>query len=208
MALFHWDGLVLHMANYHGILATGQALKNLLVAALPLPDLDGAEIALYRPEDFDMPMAFGISIHLYRVTNTAGIISRPFRVAPGGRRYLPSLLLDLHYLVTPWAPTAEKQYAVLGWAMRALDDSPGLNSGLLNYGLPSDDTFSTGEAVQIMLEPLSMADLGYIWESFKPNVQVSVAYVARMVALDSEVSVVDGRLVQTRAFDMGEAVAQ
>lgn len=195
------------MATYHGILATGQALKALLESSLPSPELDGAVVSLYRPEDFDEPMKFGISIHLYRVTNTAGIVSRPYRVAPDGRRFLPSLLLDLHYLLTPWAPTAETQYALLGWAMRVLDDAPGLNAGLLNQGLATEDTFPPAEAVQVMIEPLSMADLGNIWESFKPNVQLSVGYIARMVALDSQVYVAGGRLVQTRAFDVGELVS-
>jgi hypothetical protein len=185
-----------------------QALKGLLEAALVTPEFTGAEVAIYRPEDFDTPMAFGISIHLYRVTNTAGIINRPSRVTPDGRRHFPSLLLDLHYLITPWAPTAEKQHALLGWAMRVMDDCPTVSSGVLNLPLSTEGTFGPAEAVQVIFEPLALIDFSYIWESFKPNVQLSVGYIARMVALDSLVSVVDGALVQTRSFSVGEAIAQ
>ena len=40
--------------------------------------------------------------------------------APGN----PALPLELHYLLTTWAETAQKQQRLLGWCMTALGESP------------------------------------------------------------------------------------
>ena len=162
-----------------------------------------ADVEIYRPEDFDKPMAEGVSIHLYRVTRTGGAVNPVSRCDSNGQRFNPSLLLDLHYLITPWAATAETQHSILGKAIRLLEDASTLNSGLLNHTFPA---FSDDESVQLIGEPLSLADIGSIWESFKPNVQLSVGYVAQMVAIDSDIEQRESPIVQTRMFDYAASV--
>src|SRR6266571_2671364 len=55
---------------------------------------------------------------------------------------------------------------------------------------------------------LTLEDIVNIWDAFKPNLQISVAYVARMVLIDSTVTLPDSAPVQTRVFDFGkEAVS-
>ena len=44
-----------------------------------------------------------------------------------------------------------------------------------------------------------------LWEGFKPNVQLSVAYVVRQVNIDSELVQTGAPGVQTRSFDFGFA---
>jgi hypothetical protein len=51
-------------------------------------------------------------------------------------------------------------------------------------------------------DPLSLQDLQLLWDVLKPNVPLIVGYVARMVPIDSEISVVEGPAVQTRTFAM------
>ena len=51
---------------------------------------------------------------------------------------------------------------------------------------------------------LSLQDLTNLWEALKPTLSLTVAYVARMVALDSDVEMAGAPLVQSRGFDAGK----
>jgi hypothetical protein len=130
----------------------------------------------------------------------------PFTIGPSGRPFRPPLPVDLFYLMTPWAKTAEMQHLLLGWAMRAIEDSPSLPPALLNAHFPDVRPFRNDETVDLIHDPLSMQDINNIWEILgKHNVQVSATYVARVIPIDSRVEVgVDAGPVQTRVFDAGQ----
>ncbi len=198
------------MATYHAIAATGEAIIGLLEASCPKPEFANARFTLYRSTDFQNPMDEGISLYLYRVAVNATRRNLPPRIAPDGKRYRSSLPVDLHYLLTPWAKTAARQQRLLGWSMRVLEDTSILPTGLLNHYVPETETFQPNETVELVFEPLSLQEIVNIWDVFKPNLQLSVAYVARMITIDSniELSVSDGQLVQTRAYSFGKGLAQ
>jgi Pvc16 N-terminal domain len=189
------------MATYHAIAATGEAIIALLRAACPKPEFANAQFVLYQASDFQNPMDEGISLYLYRISVNTTIRNRRPRLGPDGRRYPPSFPVDLHYLLTPWAKTAGRQQRLLGWAVRALEDTPILPRGLLNHG-PDSETFLPNETVELVCDILSLQDIVNIWDAFKPNLQVSMPYVARMIAIDSTVELSEAPFVQTRAFGL------
>src|SRR5262249_5323752 len=140
------------MATYHAIAAVGQAIRRLLEAACPRGEFPAAQFLLIQTGDFQaMAIKEGVSLFLYRVAVNGTLRNRPARVAPDGRRYRPSLPLDLYYLLAPWAETAVKQQRLLGWAMRALEDTAILPAGPLNHPGPDRDTFGPPDAA----EPIS-----------------------------------------------------
>lgn len=190
------------MADYHAITATGQAILNLLENACPRDDFEKAEFKLYKAENFKKPMAEGVSLYLYRV-GTSSRRNLPPRRDELGNLYRPPLPLDLYYLLTAWAESAEKQQFLLGWTMSELHDNPILPASLLNhcFKLPSGEVFCEDEDVALTFDPLSLQDLANLWEPLKPNLQASAAYVARMVAIDSRVVVRQYEPIQTRQFD-------
>jgi Pvc16 N-terminal domain len=189
------------MATYHAIAATGEAILGLLEAARPQPEFANAQFALYQSTNFQNPMEEGISLYLYRVATNTTRRNLPPSIGPDGRRYRPPLPLDLHYLLTPWARTAAKQQRLLGWSMRALEDTPILPVGLLNHYGTEPETFFPHETVELVCEPLSLQEIVNIWDAFKPNLQLSAAYVARMVAIDTAVEISERSPAQTRVFD-------
>jgi Pvc16 N-terminal domain len=189
------------MASDHAISTISLALRGLLLAARPTTgELKDANVLLYLAGNFKEPMLLGVSIFLYRVTVSTVRRNLPPKIGVDGKKYRPPLPLDLHYMLTPWAKTAETQQLLLAWAMRALDDTPTLSSGYLNNFDPDDEPFGPDETVDIVFDPTSIQDMLNIWEVGKPNVQVSVNYVARVVPIDSRVLMPDpgGRPVQTR----------
>jgi len=196
------------LATYYAIAATGQAILGLLADACPKPEFAGARFEPYQASDLQKPaMEEGLSLYLYRVAINGSIRNPPPRLGPDGRRYRPSLLIDLHYLLTAWAKTAARQQRLLGWAMRTLEDTPILPQGLLNHYTPEREVFRPNETVEVIFEPVSLQDMINIWEVAKNNQQPSATYLARAIALESELDLSELPLVQTRVFDYGKVPA-
>ena len=189
------------MATYHAVSAVGEAILGLLEEGRPRDDFPNADFRLYQAQSFQSPMSEGVSLYLYRVVVNRARRVFPTQLAPDGTRRRPPLPLDLYYMLTPWAASAAKQHLLLGYCMRALEDTPVLPAGLLRRYAPH--SFSSDEGVEITAEPLSIQDLTNLWDMAKQNIQISVAYVARVVSIDSAITEPAGTLVQTRTFDAG-----
>jgi uncharacterized protein DUF4255 len=190
------------LATYHAIAATGQAILALLSDACPRDEFPDARFDLYQTSSFQKPMDEGVSLYLYQVSLSASRRNVLPGRTPDGRRLRPALPVDLHYLLSAWSKSAARQQRLLGWCMRTIDDTTILPSGLLNHAGPERDVFGPTETVELICEPHSLQDLVNIQDPLKPNVPLSVGYVARMVALESTVELVEGPPVQTRAFDV------
>jgi hypothetical protein len=196
------------LASYHAIAAVGQSIIGLLRAARPPDEFSNADFRLFQARDFEKGLDEGVSLYLYRVIISQARRRLPARQTPTGKMLRPPLPLDLYFILTPWARTPEMQHVLLGWSMRIIEDTPTLPTGLLNSQSP--DTFREDEAVEIVHDALSVQDLTNIWtniwEAAKPNVQVSAAYLARVIAIDSLIETgEDAGPVQTREFVEGKA---
>jgi hypothetical protein len=191
------------VATHQAIAATGQAILGLLADSCPKPEFDGARFELYQPSNFQKPMPEGISLFLYRVAVNLAQRNQATRPRADGWRPRRPLPLDLYYLMTPWSPTAERQQRLLGWAMRTLEDHPILPSGHLNHYAPEANVFQPAETVELFYEPISLQDMVTIWDVFKPNQQLSITYVVRMVSIESTQGTREGEPVQTRVIEVG-----
>jgi len=196
------------VAAPYAVAAVGKAILALLAASRPTPEFASAEFELYQGRNFAAPMEEGISLYLHRITPGSNTRNLPPRQTIDGRRFRPSVQVDLHYLLMPWARDAFKQHRLLGWAMRVLEDTRVLHASLLNQHGPELDLFAENECVDVIMETLPIQDIGSILEVAKPNIQVAVPYVVRMVTLDSDIELVESDLVQTREFGMGKAVSR
>jgi hypothetical protein len=155
------------------------------------------EFRVYSASNFRQHMTAGVSLFLYRI-----FIDGAHR-NPGGRRLADGsradaqLPLDLHFLLTTWGKDASTQYAIAGWMMRVLDDTPVLPAGLLNRRTPA--IFHDDEAVEIVAGEIATEDLMRLWELIGPgSYQLSVPYVARNVRIESERREPTGERVQER----------
>jgi hypothetical protein len=196
------------MANYRAIAATSTALAGLIRDHYPRDEFGaGLDIQLYQTRDFENPMQDGFSIYLFRVAVNGAIRNLTLRRSPDGRRFRPSLPLDLQYMVTPWAQDIERQHRMLGWVMRMLDDTAVLSAGHLNHYLPETDTFKPNEGVEIICDPLTLTDYLTLWDRLRPRLPASATYALRMVLIDSEIHMPDAAPVQTRRLDVGQVTA-
>jgi hypothetical protein len=194
------------MATYNAIAAVSRAMLGLIEEHRPPELLINPEFKLYHAPDFERPMSEGFSLFLYRVSINAAVRNLPPRRTADGRRYRPSLPLDLHYLLTAWAADAERQQRMLGWSMRFLEDLGTLPSGLLNHYMHETDTFRPEEAVELVCDPLALPDYLNLWDKLKPKMHTSITYVVRMAMLDSTIESPSYGLVQTRELAPGAVV--
>jgi len=177
------------LAKHNAIAAVGQAILGLLSAARSSPEFAKAQFELYQGHNFQSPMDKGICLYLHRITPSSNIRNLPTRLAPNGKRFRPSLPIDLHYLLIAWAPDPVQQQLLLGWAMRELENTPVLSASLLNQHSPEQDTFDPSETVDLVIDNIPALEMAAIWEVASQHTQLSVPYVARTVRIDSDVEI-------------------
>jgi hypothetical protein len=195
------------MALYPAIAAMSEAVLGLLERAAGGTEFGTATFSHYQADDFQSPMSDGVSLYLYRVSVNANR-NLPARLGRDGTVGRPPIPLDVHFLVTAWAGDAIRQQRMLGFAIRTLEDSPILPAGVLNSYGPEPDVFRPEETVELVYENVSVQDVAYIWDVAQTKEQPSATYVARMVEIESRVSVDEGPAVQTRELRFAPGVTQ
>lgn len=196
------------MATTNAIAATSRAILGLLEDAYPRDLFGTLRIAPAHATEYtaDKSPADGFTLCLYRVSMNGTLRNLPPRTDSDGARYRPSLPVDLHYLLTAWAVDVEKQQRLLGWGMRQLEDNTILPAGLLNRPLREPGVFRADETVELVSDPLPFPDFTNLWDKLKPRMQPSATYVARMVLIDSDIELREGRPVQTRRLEMAKVL--
>lgn len=189
------------MAKAQAIAVTGQTVLGLLADNIPQTEFSNARFELYQTENFSKPMEEGISLFLYRIEVNSSLRNLPNRTGLDGISRRPPLPLDLYYLLTVWAKDVIKQQRILGWAMQTLADAPVLSAARLNHFGTETDVFRPNETVEIIFNSLSLQDFSNIWSAFKVGFPMSVAYIARVVGIDSTIPVEESAPVQTRKND-------
>jgi hypothetical protein len=191
------------MANYRAIGATCEAVVRLLQQAWRPELFDNAELQfkVYRTKSFTTPMDVGVSLFLYRVLLNGVQRIPPSRPGPHGQPRRPQLPLELHFLLTPWAKDASLEQEILGWMMRALEDTPILPAGILNMLAP--DVFAAEETVEIVVGQLANEEIFRIWDVLPNDFQISVPYIARVVRIDSELDLREAGPVVRRDLTFG-----
>jgi hypothetical protein len=192
---------------YPAIAATSEAVRSLLKGAAADTVFAGTDFELFQASSLQkFPEKATVSLYLYRVVVNNAQRNMAPRPAPNGRRRRHPLPLDLHYLLIAWVNDAASQQRTLAWCARVLEDTPILPSSLLNAVGPENDVFLPDETVELTYDPLSLQDLYNVWQVAPSNQQPSLAYVARMVRIESPTTLAEYEPVQTRDFGLGKVI--
>lgn len=199
------------MASPLALAALARTLLRLIEEGCPRSEFTGTpRFVLYSGQDFSTDsVSEGFSILLWRVTvNTTQRNQAPRRAADGSLRR-PPLPVDVQLLITPWATEAERQLRLLGWVMRFIEDHTVLPAAMLNQSLSRRErpAFDADEAVELFFEAPALPDYLGLWDKFRNRWQTSLTYTARMVRLESEITVEEAERVQVRDLRLGTAQA-
>ncbi|MDM0011731.1 DUF4255 domain-containing protein [Variovorax sp. J22P168] len=192
------------MANIQAIHSVGASLATFLrntypavVGDQPMPQCDFALVSSGELAG-TIDEATRITLYLYRVTaNEHNRQQRPGLMSP--QQQAP-LGLDLHFLLSAWAGTAQDELLPFAWALRQLYLHPILDASSLS----PEAGWSTEEVIQIIPSELPVEDMMRIWDALTPPYRLSVSYVARLVRLDPDAFDDAGPVVATR-FGWGTA---
>lgn len=196
------------MANHLAIAAVAKTILKMVEDHCPREEFASTPtFTLYGGNDFTSPQVTeGFSLLVWRIQPSAALRrSQPLREADGRKR-LPSLAVDLSILVTAWAAEPERQLRLTGWLMRFLEDNAIVPAALLNQSLSqrSVPAFKPDEAVELMLDPLSLPDHLGLWDKFRTRWMTSVNFGVRMLQIESNRFVDEGPLVVSREFEVGQ----
>ncbi len=161
------------------------------------------QFEVYGADDFKTHMVAGVSLFLYRVYVNSNQRS-PITRASDGTMKKSQLPLDLHFFMTVWAPKASLQHAILGWAMRTLEDRPIFPASLLN-GV-RQNVFRDDETVELITGELTNEELMRIWDDLSADYRLSVPYVARIVRIESSLPPDSEAIVKQRQLEYGKLV--
>jgi Pvc16 N-terminal domain len=139
--------------------------------------------------------AVRVIILLYRVSMNQHLRNAG-RLTATGASSVP-LSVDLHYLASFWAQSAENEQLVLAWTLRQLHDVPVLDSSILGR----DAAWAPDELIQLIPEEIPTEDLMRVWDTLEPDYRLSVSYIARVVRIDPA-AVGDARQVVATRIEM------
>ena len=196
------------MANHLAIAAVAKTILKMVEDHCPREEFAATPtFTLYGSHDFTTPQVTeGFSLLVWRIQPSAALRKpQPVREADGRKR-LPSLAVDLSILVTAWAAEPERQLRLTGWLMRFLEDNAVVPAALLNQALTQRNVpaFKPDEAVELLLDPLTLPDHLGLWDKFRSRWMTSLNYSVRMLQLESNRFVDEGPLVVSREFGVGQ----
>lgn len=193
------------MARHQAIAAAGAAIVAALEARFPSADFGGAALnaELRQLPDVQTAMANppAIAVLLWRVTPNPNRPPSP-RIDALGQRFRASLAVDLHYLLIPYGATPLSQQRLLGWMLRAMEDLGPLFASQLNNALAQSDVFAPTESLDLVLDPLGLADHLALWDRLR-LLPPSANYVLRRLLLDSDDTITTHPAVTERQMQMG-----
>jgi hypothetical protein len=174
------------MAGFQSIAAVGKSLELVLEAGFSADQPIDSKVAhakLIQTEDLDPGSTTlvrpTISILLYRVDfNKTMRASWSGVGSVDGRSHLP---VDLHFLFTAWADSADEEHRLVGRSMQILEELGSLSGPLLH----PDGQWSDNEAVQLYLEDIATDDLMRTFESLTCDFRLSIPYIARVVVVST-----------------------
>jgi hypothetical protein len=175
------------MSDYSVIAELGDSLLSVLFSELnadsQISSLIDSEdrLSLESPADLENNNSVRLSMYLYRILENPYMKNRFPVDGTGGKLRRAPLTLDLYYLLTPLVGTPREQMIVLGKTMQVLYDRPILEGMDLSGSLGT-----TGEAIRLVLNPVSLEELTRVWQALEIPYRLSVCYLARVIILDSE----------------------
>lgn len=186
------------MANIQAIHSVGASiatfLRNTYPASVGAQAMPACDFALVSSGELagTIEDTTRITLYLYRVTvNEHNRQQRPGLMSP--QQQAP-LGLDLHFLLTAWAGTAQDELLPFTWALRQLYLHPILDASSLS----PEGAWSAEEVIQIIPSELPVEDMMRIWDALAPPYRLSVSYVARLVRIDPDLVLEAGPVVATR----------
>lgn len=159
----------------------GSTLKDLLKDVSGLPGESAIEFK--SPADMEsLPSSPKLSIYLYQTLVNSHLRNIPPTPVNHDKLKYPPLILDLHYLITPYAQDRDAELMILEGVMQKFHDIAVLKGEMLKGNL----TAYGNEEIRVVPDTLTLDDLNKLWSTF-PNkaYKLSASYKVTPVGVPS-----------------------
>jgi Pvc16 N-terminal domain len=158
----------------------GTTLKELLETNIPTLK---THISFNSPADIQTPAGSErlLSLFLYQLAENTYMRNRNLEISDPARLVYPSIILDLYYLLTPYAKERDDEFDILEKVVRTFYDNAVLRGSNLK-GMLLD---SGNEELRITSNFLSLEDLNHLWNTFSKSFKPSLAYLITPVRIPS-----------------------
>jgi len=174
------------MANFQAVHAVGNSIVTFLTNTYPA-QMNGVatpacDFALVSSGELSgtIEQTTRVTLYLYRVTVNEH--TRQRRPGAMSTAHPAPMGLDLHFLLTAWASTAQAEQVPFTWAMRQLYLHPILDASSLS----PEAGWGPDEVIQVIPAELPTEEMMRIWDALDPPYRLSVSYIARMVRIDPD----------------------
>ena len=163
------------------IKAIGESLQMLLKGNISELSADNA-IIFDSPADIDSGTTPKLSIFLYQIKENSFLRNTESGPVGTDQMRYPPLIIDLHYLFTPYASNRETEFIIFEKVMQILFDYPVLRGNMLNESLNGNGN----EEIRIVPNNISFEEINKLWERF-PNkaFKLSTSYILTPVRIPS-----------------------
>jgi uncharacterized protein DUF4255 len=192
------------VGDFTAISAATFALRTLLeryITNETVAPLAGVPIDLRTPQELrDASVRTAVSLWLYEITRSADLVNQPERRLPPDKLRRRPFPLELHYLVTPIAPSAADEQTLMGRVVQVFHD----HSIMRGADIPAAVATELPAELRLHFEPMSLEEMTRVWHSIGGHYQLSASYHVQFVEIESmkqpkqsaPVMLVDAEVVQ------------
>jgi hypothetical protein len=123
-----------------------------------------------------------LNLFLYQVLENEFAKNQQWVSLSSAAQEYPSLAVNLHYMLTPYARDMISAHQVLNHAMRILHDNAILSGEQLSGSLSA-----AVEQLAVVLCPMTLEELTRIWNALQSPYRLSVCYEVRIALVRSEI---------------------
>jgi hypothetical protein len=171
------------MGDFTAIKDVTETVLGLLRAQVPAELVAADHITVASPADVETDTSPRLLLFLYHVAVNPYLRNSPRMSPPPQEPMSPPLMVNLFYLVVPYATTRETECLILGKVMQIFDSNPALGGSHLSGSLEG------GEELNLVNLNLTVEQLLRIWEALtdKPY-KLSLAYEVSPVPMQTSLA--------------------
>lgn len=168
------------MSDYVVLADVSETLLRLLrvqMTGLVTPD----HITLASPADVELDTSPWLALFLYQIAESPHWKTGGMERIDATHLRPPPTVVDLLYLVVPYAQTRENEYQILSRVIQIFASQAIIGSSWLQGSLAG-----SGEQIRVVLHSLPMEELLRLWNAF-PNkpYKLSLCYLVSSITIDS-----------------------
>jgi hypothetical protein len=170
------------MATFDAIAFLGDTIRVLLQNGL-VGLVDPANVLQSTPSEFKdfAPTKPSVTLFLYHVAVCGDL--RNSRSHSIGGLPVPTLPLELRYIVTPWTQIPRDGYRIVGAIAQIF-----YQHSVLSFSELQGDVWAPDDTVELILESVPVEEHYDIWEPTEIPYRLSLTYLARLVGIDPKQS--------------------